>query len=114
ATFAGVLFAVLAAHAEPVAWISGRADSIPAVFFFGAMLGYAYWRRSGRLWAFGLAVAACFLALFSKQSAIIIPVLLVLYDWMVEGRRPWRNWLPHLPFVGMTAAFLALRLVLFG
>src|SRR5438270_329565 len=35
---AGVLFAILPCHSEPVAWISGRVDSLATAFYLGAFL----------------------------------------------------------------------------
>ena len=44
-TFAALVFAVLPLHAESVVWITGRVDTIPALFFLGSFLAYALWRR---------------------------------------------------------------------
>lgn len=117
ATFAGAMFAVLPVHPETVAWISGRADSIPTLFYLAAFLGFALWRRSGRRLAYAAALAALLLGLFSKQSAITLPVLLVLYDLLVE-RRPighaWAGLRPYVPFAALTFGYLGLRYALFG
>ncbi len=48
AGLAAVLFAVLPIHTPAVAWISGRADSIPAAFYVGAFLLWALWRKIGQ------------------------------------------------------------------
>lgn len=112
-----VLFAVLPIQAESVSWISGRADSIPALFYLTACLAYGLWRRRGRPWCYALALFALLLALFSKQSAITLIASLVLYDVLVERRYAWLSWrvlLGYLPFVGLTVGYLWLRLVLFS
>jgi hypothetical protein len=115
--FAALLFAVMSVHAETVAWISGRADSIPTLFYLSAFIAFARWRQTGTLWIYGVSLAAFFLALFSKQSAITMVGTLVLYDWLMEKRWSWRSWaalIPYVPFAALTVAYLALRLVLFG
>jgi hypothetical protein len=123
AAFAGVLFALLPIHAEAVAWISGRADSIPALFYLAAFLSYASWRRSGAGWQYTAALGAFFLALFSKQSAITMLATLAMYDLLTSGRagpakahaRAVGAWLlPYVPFAGLTLGYLGLRYVLFG
>ncbi len=43
--YAALAFAILPLHAESVAWITGRVDTIPAMFFLGSFLAYARWRR---------------------------------------------------------------------
>ena len=119
ATFAALVFAVLPLHAESVAWITGRVDTIPALFFLGSFLSYALWRRgeekSTRLYLCSLLSFFC--ALFSKQNTIIMVATLFLYDLVAE-RRPIRvswSWLaPYVPFAVLTIAYLLLRYVLFG
>jgi hypothetical protein len=118
-TCAALVFAVLPLHAESVAWITGRVDTIPAVFFLGSFLAYALWRRgdakSTRLYLCSIALFFC--ALFSKQNTIVMVATLFLYDLVAE-RRPIRiswSWLaPYAPFAVLTIAYLLLRYLLFG
>lgn len=118
ATFAAVAFSILPLHVESVAWITGRSDTIPAMFFLGSFLAYARWRRGGdstRLYVCSVALFFC--ALFSKQNTIVLMGTLFLYDLVAE-RRPMRvtwSWLaPYAPFMVLTAGYLLLRYVLFG
>jgi hypothetical protein len=116
-TFAGVLFAVMPVQAETVAWISGRADSLPAFFYVGSFLGFALWRRTGSARCYWLGVLVFFLALFSKQYAITMLATLVLYDVLVEhrGLASWSTYLrSYAPFIVLTCGYLGLRYVLFG
>ena len=116
-TYAALAFAILPLHAESVVWITGRVDTIPAVFFLGSFLAYARWRRSGstRLYLYSLVLFFC--ALFSKQNTIVMVATLFLYDLVAE-RRPIRaswSWLaPYVPFAALTMAYLILRYVVFG
>jgi hypothetical protein len=110
-------FAVMPTHAETVSWISGRADSIPALFYVGSILGFGIWRRYGAAWAYAAALGCCFLALFSKQYAITLPLLVAAYDLVLEHRlaRPtWAYVRPYVPFVVLTVLYLGLRYYLFG
>jgi hypothetical protein len=47
AVFAGVVFAVLPIQVEAVAWISGIAEQLYAMFCLGTVLFWAGWRRTG-------------------------------------------------------------------
>ncbi|MEA2642554.1 MAG: protein O-mannosyl-transferase [Chloroflexota bacterium] len=142
AAFAGMVFAVLPVQAEVGAWISGRADSLPALCFLLCIFAYGCWRRAGAekrklltaetrdvrdaghherampaALLYGVALLACFLAHFSKQSAIVVPPALVAYDVLLERRQPWRSWrslLAYAPFVLVTVCYLGLRRTLFG
>jgi hypothetical protein len=116
ATVAALAFVVLPVQAESVAWITGRVDSMPTLFYLAAFLAYARW-RTGATAAYGWALLWFFVALFSKQNTITLPAALIAYDWLVLRRplRPSWQWLrPYLPFVLMTIGFLGLRYVTVG
>ena len=116
------LFVLLPSHAQPVAWISGRVDSLAAAFYLGAFLCFIQFRlRQRRTWlaaSLGLFVAN----LYAKQTAITFPVAILAYEivcwgpgFRELGRRALRSrYAPHLPFWVLTIAYLVLRYVLFG
>ncbi len=111
AAFAGVVFVLLPIQAESVAWVTGRVDSLPAFFYFAAFLLYV----RGRYW---WSVALFFCALFSKQNTITMVPALVAFDVLMrreEARRAgWARWaLRYVPYIVLTAGFLALRFALF-
>lgn len=119
AAFAGVVFVLLPVHTESVAWITGRVDSMPALFYLASFLAYARWRQSGsssvRLYAWSIAIF--FVALFTKQNTITMVGTLVAYDVLVRRCRVWPLMAfvrPYLPFVVLTVGYLWLRLRLFG
>ena len=117
AVTAAIAFAVLPMQTESVAWVTGRVDSMPAFFYLAAFVLYCRWRTEGRTSLYWWSVAACFVALFSKQNTITLAPALVAYD-IVLGRRPVRSlwaWLrPYLPFVLLTGGYLLLRYEVFG
>ena len=98
---AGVAFGVLPSHFEAVSWVSGRTDLMSSIFTLGAVLVFAGFcdgtrisddaglgsaRPSAsafRLFAFAL-LAAC--ALFSKENAVVLPVLAFGYAWVFGCR----------------------------
>ena len=95
AAFAGAaLFAVHPVNTEAVASIVGRADIYAAGFSFAALL--AWKTLPPRAAASLIAVPALFLlALGSKESAIMLPVLLVVFDLATGklSRMRFREWL---------------------
>ena len=118
ATVTALIFIVLPMHAETVAWVTGRVDSLPAFFYLASFLAYVRWRArpgTGRLyWS---SVALFFVALFSKQNAITLAPALLLYDTIVERRTvrvSWASVAPYLPFAILTLGYLGLRYALFG
>lgn len=79
------VFALHPMHVESVAWVSARKDPLYTLFFLLALLVYLRHGdrpRTGTLLA-TLALAA--LSMLSKPAAVVLPVALVLVDWL-RGR----------------------------
>ena len=135
ASAAGVIFVLLPIQAESVAWITGRVDSLPTLFYFASFLLYVRSIRPkpdltnsglrpdhpnisrGRLQAaYVWSVILFFAALFSKQNTITMVPALVLFDWVVRGRPVEITWTwlrPYFPYIVLTIGFLMLRYVVF-
>lgn len=110
---AGLLFAVLPAHVEAVAWISGRTDLLCGLFVILALVLDVRASRTGRLPGRGLAAASTFLALLAKEMAVVVPVATALRAVLLPGegesslrpgRRAWRAAWPHLAAIATYAA----------
>ena len=113
---AGALFLVVPGHAECVAWISGRTDVYATLFALAAMVAFMGDREGRRGWLTVASVVAYAAALSSKESAVVVPVLLVVVE--VAGRRgrsvrqavgAIRAVAPHL---AVTGGYLLLRALL--
>jgi len=77
---AGFLFLVLPSHVEAVTWISARSDVVATCFFLAAFSSYLYYKNnSNKFWIFSSYVLFAF-ALFSKESVIIYPGLILGYE----------------------------------
>jgi len=107
AAFAALLFAVHPVNVESVAWITQRKNLLALIFFLLALLGFMAAEgsdeaptRPARLrsacW-YGCSLLAFALAMLSKGSVAMLPVLLVAW---IAGRRPlrWRDAGRVLPF----------------
>jgi tetratricopeptide (TPR) repeat protein len=110
---AAALFAVHPVHTEAVDGIVGRAELMSACFSFLALL--CAWRavreEAAGLGRPALAGGLLFLALLSKEQAIVIPVIPFL--WPSALRRPsFRKLLAG--FVVATLAYVALRTAVLG
>ena len=117
ATMAALVFVLLPVHAESVAWITGRVDSMPAFFYLASFLAYVRYRQESRPGLYGWAILLFFVALFTKQNTITMVATLAGYDVIVGRRRilPLVAFIrPYVPFAAMTAAYLWLRYLLFG
>jgi hypothetical protein len=117
AATAALAFVLLPVHAESVAWITGRVDSMPAFFYLASFLAFVRWRAGGPARQYAWSLALFFVALFTKQNTITMVGTLVSYDLLI-ARRPVRRFWTSLgaygPFVLLTLGYLWLRYVLFG
>lgn len=101
AAVAAAVFAVAPAHAEVVAWVSGRSSGMAAALLLLALLFY---ERSDRIPVASIAIWA--LAVLAKETALVFPALLLVW----EGTRPE----PRPGAARRLAPFFAAGIVLFG
>ena len=112
AAFAGSLFLLHPAQTEAVAYISGRSESLSALFAAAAYAVFLYRPKPASPWISACAVLALFAcAVFSKEQAIVLPGLFLLTDiWLNPGRgiqtvrSNWRIYLP-ISAIGVAALF---------
>ncbi len=80
------LFALHTTRFESVPWISGATDIWMALFVLAAAV-------TVRTRAWWLAAPLAGLAVMSKETAIVLPVLLLLDGFLAPAQRlPWRRW----------------------
>jgi hypothetical protein len=95
-----LLFAVFQAPQEAIMWLAAMNETTLAFFAFLTLI---LWLRKEYVWA----TLAYTVALFSKESAVIIPVLAVLLDLCKEKQIHWRRYLLlAIPSGGFLAIFL--------
>lgn len=126
AVAAGALWGVHAVHVEAVANGVGRSEILAALCVFGGLLAHLAWmdlRGAGHTLArakrwLGLAMVLYFLGLLAKESAVMLPALAFLADWLVVERGRLRAALARVPVYlayGLPfAAFMALRVSVVG
>lgn len=90
ATLAAALFAVHPALGSAVAWIPGRNESLLAVLVLGAWMAFASYveRPSWRAMATHLALFA--LALFTKETAVMVPLVCGAHCAWLGAAGPFR------------------------
>lgn len=77
-----LLYAAHPASSIAVAWVPGRNDTLLALWVIPAFLGFEYYHRTGKVkyvFIYSLLLA---MAVFTKESAIVLPVLCLLWFFM--------------------------------
>ena len=102
---------------ESVAWITEMKNTESGVFFLLSILFFVRWLRARDLdgrtgggWNYALSLLFAALAMASKSSTVILPAVLCLCAWWVEGRWYWRNVARVVPVFLMSIAASALSI----
>lgn len=101
------LYAVNPSRVEAVSWAYSDSYLLFSLFSLLALLAWHQRRLLPALGAYGLA-------LLSQESAVLLPLVLGLDQWLVRGDRRPRDYLPLLVFVALTVGFLLLRTAAVG
>ncbi len=110
AFLAGIFFTIHPLQAGAVAWISGRKDLLSAAFFLGSLLAYQrYLNRRSRA-GLSLSLLLGILALLSKATTAVLPLLLLICDWRARRRLTPRLVLEKLPLFLAAGAIAGLTL----
>jgi tetratricopeptide (TPR) repeat protein len=103
-----LIFACHPMHVEPVAWASGRKDTLYAFFFLAAWLtylkAYSYEGRKHACFIFFSMVLFLF-ACLSKSMAVTFPAVLILSDWLQGRGFNKKSILKYIPFIIAAAVF---------
>ena len=121
---AALVFGVHPVHAEGVAWISAVTEPLFAILFFGVILAHLHGRQQGEAKS-ALRWEICAwifftLAVFEKETAIVLPGLIGAYEWLFPpSPRPARKRLGQavdvtLPILGIGMIYLAVRYAVLG
>ncbi|MBI3740833.1 MAG: hypothetical protein HY257_03630 [Chloroflexi bacterium] len=86
ARFAAFFFALLPIHMSAVAWFAARNDVLCALWFLLALFFFMRYRRDGARGNYFWSLGAFILALFSKELAVTLPAIILLYDALYYPR----------------------------
>lgn len=127
AAAAALLFGVMPVHAQAVAWPSAIPLPMTVVFQLGALLTFMHRARDPlRRTVLAAVLFAC--ATLTHESAIVFPVIVAAYVFLIEEPanrssaaeiEPWPRRLAGacvrtLPFMAIASVYLALRLIVMG
>jgi tetratricopeptide (TPR) repeat protein len=128
---AALLFAFHPIHAESVAYVAASSDLLVTVLALVSFLAYLHFREEGGSPVYlVLSVLASALAIFSKETGVMIPWMLVAYEALREagptlrkkregwgtpaGEQNWKRFVWTGPYFAVVGAYITIRTVLFG
>jgi tetratricopeptide (TPR) repeat protein len=100
----GLLFVVHPLAVESVAWMAELKNPLSLAFLLGAMLAYLEFDAAGpaRASAYVRSLLCFLLALLSKASVVMFPVVLLLYCWWRRRRIAPRDLAASAPFFAVS------------
>lgn len=107
---AGLLFVCHPVQTEVVSWISGRSSVLFLFFYLLSLIFYIKYEktRSSRYIIYSLATFAA--SLFSKEMAVTLPLIIIVYDIHFSEPERLKNRLQrYLPYIFLVVVFLAAR-----
>jgi len=110
AVTASLLFACHPVQTEAVSWISGRSSVLSLFFYLIAFMSYVFYRKTSARRYLACSVVSYAVSVFSKEMAISLPLLLIVYDLhFSRGERLSKRALRYLPYILITAGFIIMR-----
>lgn len=123
ALIAALIFGLHPVHIESVAWVSGVTDPLVALFMLPSFLCYINAREQrGHQRAWLVASLALYgLAMLSKETALILPILVFAFEWIWQEApgtasafrsalvRARNSMVRVVPFLLLTFVYLAVR-----
>jgi tetratricopeptide (TPR) repeat protein len=107
-----LIFAVHPLFVQTVAWAPSRGDLFLCMFGLASFIFFIRYTRSGKIRFLIFNVAAFGLALLSKETAVIIPVICILCYFLVEKERKVpaaRLVIPLILYLALFVLFMVIR-----
>ncbi|HUB67451.1 MAG TPA: tetratricopeptide repeat protein, partial [Candidatus Methylacidiphilales bacterium] len=111
------LWALHPVEVESVAWVTELKNVQSGLFFLLSIFFFIRWLKdqnaaapTGLNWNYALTLLFAALAMASKSSAVVLPAVLCLCAWWMEGRWRWPNLVRVAPVVPLSVAASALAI----
>ncbi len=107
-----LIFAVHPLNTEAVAYVSSRSIILCGAFILAAVYSYILWRNTGKKKYYFFSAGLYALALFTKETALVFPLLLAAYEFVftpeISKKAAGRTVKNTAVFLCITAAYLVL------
>ncbi|NQY28013.1 MAG: hypothetical protein HRT69_00910 [Flavobacteriaceae bacterium] len=111
---AALLFGIHPMHVEVVGWISARKDLLYTLFFLGSLIAYYFYSDKESKYPKYYYYIACLLfyvlSLLSKGAAVILPLVLFLFDYLKARKFNAKLILEKVPFLLLSIFFVTLAI----
>lgn len=110
----GLLFAIMPVNCEAVSLIAARVDLILGFLSLSCILSFLNGVKKSKLY-FLLSPLFLILAIFTKESALVLPFILLVYSLVfLEKEERCKSYLPLCTLIGVVFVYSSLRVFLLG
>jgi Tfp pilus assembly protein PilF len=113
-----LIFALHPAQTEAVAWISSRGDLMFLSFGLAAFILFLSYRESRKYRVLGLSCFSFIVALLSKETAIVLPALFFVHQYIFADQRNLKatlsNWKPYAAYLSIIIMYFVFRRLALG
>ncbi|MDP6685424.1 MAG: tetratricopeptide repeat protein [Candidatus Omnitrophota bacterium] len=106
-----IFFVTHPIHTEAVSYITGRADPLAALFMVLSLIFYVKTVNTRKRMFCFTSILAYAGAILSRESSLILPLMILLYHYVFERKIKIKVFLA---FLGVTLSYVLLRLALLG
>jgi tetratricopeptide (TPR) repeat protein len=113
ALVATAIFLLHPVQVESVGWISERKGLLSLFFLLLSWEGYCRYRKAepgGGRFAYALSLAAFILSLLAKTAGVVLPLVLLMYDWCYEKKGHRIRLRDKLPYLAVSGVFSAIEI----
>jgi len=89
--FFGLFFAVHPVLSQAIGWIPGRNDSLLALFFIASFIFFLDYFKAKKNKYLYLHLTFYALSMFTKESALLLPFMIILYTGLVKREKLFTN-----------------------
>ncbi|MCX6267394.1 MAG: tetratricopeptide repeat protein [Bacteroidetes bacterium] len=104
-----LIFLVHPMVTQAVAWVPGRNDTLLAIFILGSFLFWLKYVKTSRIRFVWLHLLFYILALFTKENAVVLPILILLYSAVVMRTSSKKYLIAGTGWIVITAIWAVVR-----
>jgi tetratricopeptide (TPR) repeat protein len=112
ALFASVIFAIHPVNVDTVSSIATRTNLLVTLFYLAALLCYSFYIEKNRVRYLVPACLSLMFAAFAKSSAVVLPLVLFLWDYFYGRRWDKKLLIEKIPFFVISLLFGILTLTI--
>ena len=109
-----MLFLVHPLATQAVAWVPGRNDTLLAIFVLASFVAWIRYLKSGRMYLVILHLLCYALALLTKESAVMLPFMVVIFSWFVYKTPAKKFLIPGIGWLVLTITWAFTRFHVLG